>query len=121
MIYLSFDQDWAPDWATRDLVELLVTSGMKGTFFATHPCPTLRLMRDRGVLEIGWHPNFLPGSSHGNTVEEVIATLKGWVPEASGVRAHCLIQGTTCWPMLHMVFDTKPPISGMGRQDWSHS
>lgn len=94
MIYLSFDQDWAPQWATSDLVNAVVESGQEATFFVTQDCPSLELMRASGAFEIGWHPNFLPGSSHGNSLGEVLATLRGWVPEAKGVRAHCLIQGT---------------------------
>jgi len=94
VIYLSFDQDWAPEWATQDVVAAVVDSELEATFFATHNCPSLDAMRNSGAFEIGWHPNFLPGSSHGASVEEVLSTLKGWVPEARGVRAHCLIQGT---------------------------
>lgn len=94
MIYLSFDQDWAPEWATQDLVDTVVESGLDASFFVTHNCPSLEAMRASGAFDIGWHPNFLPGSSHGNSMEEVLSTMKGWVPDATGVRAHCLIQGT---------------------------
>ena len=94
MIYLSFDQDWAPEWATRDLAQLLSDAGQKATLFVTHKCPSLNDLRADGSIELGWHPNFLPGSSHGETLEETLDTLSAWVPEAQGVRAHCLIQGT---------------------------
>jgi len=94
MIYLSFDQDWAPEWATRDLADLLVGAGQKATFFVTHPCPALGYLRESGYVELGWHPNFLSGSSHGKNLEDILDTLARWVPEAQGVRAHCLIQGT---------------------------
>jgi len=94
MIYLSFDQDWAPEWATRELAELLIGAGQKATFFVTHPCPALEDLRESGYVELGWHPNFLPGSSQGENLDEILDTLARWVPEAQGVRAHCLIQGT---------------------------
>lgn len=94
MIYLSFDQDWAPEWATRSLHDRVVAAGQTGTLFVTHPCPSLTHLRSVGRFELGWHPNFLPGSSHGDTTEEVLDTMAGWVPEARGARAHCLIRGT---------------------------
>lgn len=92
-IHLTFDQDWAPAWATAAIRNALADCDVRGTLFVTHPCPSLsRLRADQ--WELGWHPNYLPGSSHGSTIEEVLDTLASWVPEARGVRAHCLIQGT---------------------------
>jgi len=94
VLYLSFDQDWAPAWATRDLTDALATAGLQGTLFVTHDCPSLSALRASGHVELGWHPNFLPGSSHGDTVEEVLDTMASWVPEAVGARAHTLMRGT---------------------------
>jgi len=94
VIYLSFDQDWAPAWATRALADALQRAGLEGTLFVTQGCPSLAAIRAAGHMELGWHPNFLPGSSHGSTVEEVLDTMAGWVPEAVGARAHALMRGT---------------------------
>jgi hypothetical protein len=94
VLYLSFDQDWAPEWATRALTEALAEAGLEGTLFVTHDCPSLATLRASGHIELGWHPNFLPGSSHGDTVEQVLDTMAGWVPEAVGARAHTLMRGT---------------------------
>lgn len=95
VIYLSFDQDWAPAWATLDVHNALAAAGLSGTLFVTHACPSLPVLRARpDILELGWHPNFLPGSSHGNSTEAVLDTLAELVPEAVGARAHCLIRGT---------------------------
>lgn len=94
MIYLSFDQDWAPPWATRWLTDTLRDAGLQGTLFVTHPCESLEVLRREGHVELGWHPNFLPGSSHGSTTEEVLDTMARWVPEAVGARAHTLMRGT---------------------------
>lgn len=95
MIHLSFDQDWAPPWATLALHEALAAAGLRGTLFVTHDCPSLAALRAAGRLELGWHPNFLPGSSHGATVEEVLDTCALLVPEAAGARAHGLMRGTS--------------------------
>lgn len=92
-IFLTFDQDWAPAWATVDVCDLLTRAGLRGTLFVTHGGAELDVLREAG-WELGWHPNFLPGSSHGAGIEEVLTTLEGWVPEARGARAHTLIRGT---------------------------
>ncbi len=94
VIHLSFDQDWAPAWAVRDILSRLVDAGLSGTFFVTHDCPSLSDLRASGAFELAWHPNFLPGSSHGEDTASVLDTMAGLVPEALGARAHCLIRGT---------------------------
>jgi len=40
------------------------------------------------------HPNLLPGSTHGATVDEVLDHVGALVPGACGVRAHGLVRGT---------------------------
>ncbi len=95
MIHLTFDQDWAPAWATESLHDALAAAGQRGTLFVTQGCPSLGTLRAAGCMELGWHPNFLPGSSHGATVAEVLDTMQGLVPEAVGARAHGLMRGTS--------------------------
>ena len=94
MIHLSFDQDWAPAWATERLMERVVEADLRATLFVTHDCPSLGRLRSSGAFELGWHPNFLPGSSHGEGVDAVLDTLAAIVPEARGARAHTLMRGT---------------------------
>ena len=95
MIHLTFDQDWAPAWATERLHDALGAAGQRGTLFVTQRCPSLATLRAEGRMELGWHPNFLPGSSHGATVAEVLDTMEAIVPEAVGARAHGLMRGTS--------------------------
>ena len=94
MIHLTFDQDWAPAWATLAAHEVVERAGLRGTLFVTHACPSLAAIRAAGALELGWHPNFLAGSSHGASVEAVLDTMARIVPEATGARAHGLLRGT---------------------------
>ena len=94
LIALSFDQDWAPSWATEWIASAIADAGVEATFFVTHDCPSLKALRWSGHFELGWHPNFLAGSSHGQNMAEVLGHMKELVPEAVGVRAHCLIRGT---------------------------
>ena len=95
MIYLSFDQDWAPAWATEDVFRAVEEAGLKATYFVTHGCSSLATRAQSDRFEMGWHPNFLPGSSHGDELEAVLDTMTGLVPNAVGVRAHGLVTGTS--------------------------
>lgn len=92
------DIEWAPDWAIRDLYELADEHGVPLTPFLTHRSDYLdRRLRVRDVVssgDVGLHPNFLPGSTHGATVEEVIATTKALWPDAVSFRSHCFYDDT---------------------------
>jgi hypothetical protein len=46
----------------------------------------------RGEVEQGWHPNFMPGSSHGTTVDEVVRYFQQMFPGARTARAHCFAE-----------------------------
>ena len=94
VIVLTFDQDWAPAWATLAIHEQLLARGMEATLFVTHPCPSLETLRDSGSFELAWHPNYQPGSSHGDDVGSVLDTMTQLVPNAKGVRAHALVRST---------------------------
>lgn len=94
MIHLTFDQDWAPAWATEAVASRVQAAGLRATLFVTHDCPSLARVRAGRALELGWHPNFLPGSSHGEHMEAVLDFMAQVVPEAVGARAHTLMRGT---------------------------
>ena len=92
------DIEWAPEWAIRDLFTLADEHGVLLTPFLTHRSEYLASrfgMRDlvsRG--DVGLHPNFLPHSTHGATVDEVIATTKALWPDAVSFRSHCFYDDT---------------------------
>jgi hypothetical protein len=92
------DIEWAPDWAIRDLFKLADEYGVPLTPFLTHRSDYLATrfgMRD--VIssgDVGLHPNFLPGSTHGASVDEVIATTKALWPDAVSFRSHCFYDDT---------------------------
>lgn len=89
------DIEWAPDWAIRDLFELADQHGVPLTPFLTHRSAYLvRRLRDDNAGDVGLHPNFLPGSTHGATVEEVIATMRALWPDAVSFRSHCFYDDT---------------------------
>lgn len=116
MIHLSFDQDWAPAWATEACHARLVSAGLRGTLFVTHDCPALQGIRSAGALELGWHPNFLPGSSHGSSRGEVLDHLRRLVPEAVGLRSHCLVRSSRDWddyPSLGLRYEANDLFDGL--------
>ena len=104
---LTFDTDWAPDSAIELCADLCSAYGVKSTFFATNPSPVVRSFLNRPDIEVGIHPNFLAGSSQGETPEEVIATCLGFVPEARSMRTHALVQSS---PLLEQVVSQFPQL-----------
>jgi hypothetical protein len=97
---LTADQDWAPAWASEQLLALVATLGMPLHVFRTNPCPVLDDAFARGRITQGWHPNFLPGSDHGSTPEQVIAYCRTHFPGCRTVRAHCFMEHTMAWDAL---------------------
>ena len=92
---ITFDIDWAPDWAIDLCAGLCRRAGVPATFFATHPSPVLAdLRQEAGRFEIGIHPNMLPGSDHGQSPEAVLDHCLEIVPEAVSMRTHGLYQST---------------------------
>ncbi len=89
---LTFDLDWAPEFVLAELISVLQAYGVSATLFATQPCPSLERLSPN--LERAWHPNFAPGSSQGESIDEVLIQLKEWFPGAQGSRSHCLIQSS---------------------------
>jgi hypothetical protein len=99
---VTLDVDWAPDWMIEDVAQRLISAGVRATFFATHQSSATKDLEREPLFEVGVHPNFLPGSSHGNTPEEVLQTMRTMFPQATAVRAHSLAQSE---PTLGMMVD----------------
>jgi hypothetical protein len=106
-VALTFDVDWAPDWCVELCAELCAQAGVPATFFITHASPALEALRQRPLVELGVHPNFLPGSAHGNTARTVLDHCLALVPEASAMRTHGLFQSSA---LMALVSDQYPAI-----------
>lgn len=104
---VTFDIDWAPDWCVQLCRDLCAEAGAPATFFATHPSPFLEELKADKRFEVGIHPNFMDGSSHGRTPDEVIEYCQRLVPNARIMRTHGLVQSTQ---ILHMVMNRAPGI-----------
>lgn len=97
--HLTFDVDWAPDWAVADVLEMLAAHSTPATFFVTHSSDILREIAAEGH-EIGIHPNFLAGSSHGGEPVDVMRSVMALAPRARVMRTHSLVQGTTLFEAI---------------------
>lgn len=93
--YITLDIDWAPDFVIDYVADLFIANGVKATWFVTHKSKAVDKLREYpDLFELGIHPNFLPNSSHGNTVDEVLDFCVNLVPEAVSMRTHALVQST---------------------------
>jgi hypothetical protein len=103
---VTLDVDWAPDYAIDHVAGLLAGSGVAATWFITHASPALTRLRERvDLFELGIHPNFLEGSTQGDTPEEVLDHCLSLVPEARSMRTHALVQSS---PLLALVRQRTP-------------
>lgn len=94
-VALVLDMDWAPDFSLTRAAARLRALGVRSTWFVTHETRVLgSLAAEPELFELGIHPSFLPGSSHGSTASEVLAHCRSIVPGARALRTHGLVQST---------------------------
>ncbi len=88
---LTADVDWASDYCIRELRSILEGFGVRPTIFVTHRSTELEAWES---AELGIHPNFLPGSTHGVSAHEVIDHVLKIVPTAKSFRSHCFFDNS---------------------------
>jgi hypothetical protein len=80
------------DWASESCIELFlgITDRylVKPTLFVTHESPAARKAFREGRAELGIHPNFLPDSSQGASLNSIIDYNLRLVPQPVAVRNH---------------------------------
>ena len=89
LLCVTSDTDWASDHCITDMLSALKQMQIQATVFATHRTATLDRAHSEGFVEIGIHPNFMPGSTHGGDCEAVIDHVLGLYPQAKCFRSHC--------------------------------
>jgi len=95
-VLISFDQDWAPDYMMAPIIDDLIRRNLKSTWFVTNDSPAVQRMIDMPYLfEVGIHPNFLPDSTQGRDMYEIMNNLLSIVPNAKCVRTHRAYQHHT--------------------------
>jgi hypothetical protein len=85
---LTFDIEWASEYCIEHVLQIADRFLIKPTFFVTHSSPAVRKAFADERVELGIHPNFLPGSSHGDDTDSVIETVLRLAPQATAVRCH---------------------------------
>jgi hypothetical protein len=92
-VVLTFDVDWCPDFVIDAVAARLRAAKVSSTWFVTHQSDGVaRLRAQPDLFELGIHPNFLPGSTHGETPEQVLTHISAIVPGARSLRSHGLVQ-----------------------------
>jgi peptidoglycan/xylan/chitin deacetylase (PgdA/CDA1 family) len=65
-VCVTLDVDWASDAMIDQTARILLEHEVPATWFITHASAAVDRLRDHPELfELGIHPNFLPGSTHG--------------------------------------------------------
>ena len=98
---LTSDTDWASEFAIDSLVDFTTGAGITPTVFVTHHSARLAAAAAKGDVELGIHPNFLPGSSHGADVDAVLAHVLALAPGTKLWRSHAFVDGTHVALKLH--------------------
>ena len=105
-VAITLDIDWAPDFVIDFAADILAKANVRATWFITHQSPAVQRLRAANPLfEVGIHPNFLPGSTHGRTESEVLTHCMALAPEARLVRTHGLAQSSR---LLERIVDETP-------------
>ena len=92
VVVLTGDQDWAPTWATQRQLEIARRHEVPLHLFITHDDPLVREPPDG--LTLGLHPNFLPGSTHGDDPAAIVEHCLRLVPGATTARCHHFTEST---------------------------
>lgn len=91
---LTSDVDWASDDCIAALAEHAANLDIRPTFFATHSSALLTQLGEDERAELGVHPNFAPGSTHGNDVESIVDHVFRLFPNARSSRSHQFADST---------------------------
>jgi len=85
---VTTDIDWASEDAIEHQQEIFDAFDVEATYFVTHDSALAAGLHEAGRVQLGVHPNFLPGSSHGDSVEEIVRTVMSFAPDARCFRSH---------------------------------
>lgn len=97
--HITLDLDWCSDDTLEYVAGIVRQARRRVTWFVTHASPAVEGLSALSSWEIGLHPNFLPGSTHGATPLEVFKHVTALFPGAAVMRSHGLFQSS---PLLHM-------------------
>lgn len=91
---LTGDVDWASEYCIQSYIDFADNHGIVPTLFVTHPSAAIQRAAELGKVQLGIHPNFLAGSSHGTTPEQVLDHVLDLVPYPVAARSHCFFDNS---------------------------
>ena len=91
---VTLDIDWVPDYVIDHVAGILKSAGVKATWLVTHSSPAIDRLAAESLFELGIHPNFMAGSSHGADARAVLDHCAALVPGARSMRTHGLMQSS---------------------------
>ncbi len=87
---ITFDTDWCPDFMIEPVCDILESFNVKSTWFITNNSKILDKKKDNRLYEIGIHPNFNTGSSHGSSYDEIMTNVIKFTENPVSSRSHYL-------------------------------
>lgn len=94
------DIDWASEDVLQEYFSIINPLNIKPTLFVTNQSEVIESNFSIGKIERGIHPNFMNGSSHGNSFKEIVETCIKFAPEAYGFRSHRAFEVTDVTHLL---------------------
>ena len=91
---LTADVDWASEDCLEAYVAMAVERGIKPTLFVTHRSAVIERAAADGLVELGIHPNFLTGTTHGATIDAIFAHVLDLVPTPVASRCHAFFDNS---------------------------
>jgi len=98
---ITSDIDWASEAVMSSYFDYILPMRRKPTLFVTHNSPLIEERFKEGLIDRGLHPNFMDGSSHGNSFREIADTCRAFAPESYGFRSHRAFDVTDITHMMH--------------------
>lgn len=107
------DIDWASEAVMENYFEIINPLEIKPTLYVTHESEIIKKNYLEDNIERCIHPNFLKGSSHGDSNEEIIETCLKFSPESIGFRSHRLYDVDDTSHLLERKYNHKH-VSNLG-------
>ena len=101
-IAITIDQDWCHQSVLEETIDLFANLGIPLTVFVTD---FTRLWKSQANIEWGVHPNFERNSTHGDSLETVIALASSSVPNCISWRSHSLFSSSRVLDLVEAMTD----------------
>ncbi len=101
------DVDWASESVMNEFFSTVNELDIHPTLFVTHKSDVVEKNYREGKIDRGLHPNFMNGSSHGNSFIEIAETCIQFAPEAYGFRSHRAFDVTDITHLMYNKFGFK--------------